>query len=213
MGTDIHMFVEKKTSEGWEAVKGENPYYIPGDEYGDEEYRYEGWLYNSRNYDFFAMLAGVRNGSGFAGVDTGEGFNPISEPKGLPKDASVEVEDYFDDSYLHSKSWLSLKELKDYDLQQTTTQRGYIHEDDFEEYKELGRPLSGYFGGVAGVNVIPLTEEEYESLSEKEEGKEYFIRVEWEVTYKDCVGDTFEDIIYQLEDIGEPIRIVFGFDN
>ena len=39
---------------------------------------------DSRNYDWFSILANVRNGMGFAGVVTGQGFNYISTPKGVP---------------------------------------------------------------------------------------------------------------------------------
>ena len=39
----------------------------------------------------FAILAGVRNGYGFAGCDTGDGFRPIAPPRGLPGDVSPEV--------------------------------------------------------------------------------------------------------------------------
>ena len=49
-------------------------------------YNYE--PYGDRNYNLFAILANVRNGTAFAGCKTGEGFNPISNPKGVPSDAS-----------------------------------------------------------------------------------------------------------------------------
>lgn len=58
--------------------------YIDNPTKSDHPYKY-------RNYDLFAMLADVRNGRGFAGDKTGEGFNPICQPKGIPKDASFEV--------------------------------------------------------------------------------------------------------------------------
>src|SRR5215469_11787636 len=37
------------------------------------------FLYGWRNYDLFAILAGVRNGSGFGGCDTGDPVVPIAE--------------------------------------------------------------------------------------------------------------------------------------
>ena len=213
MGTDIHVCVEKKTSEGWEVVKGENPYYTPDSKHENNKYCYEGWLYNSRNYDLFGMLANIRNGSGFAGCDTGEGFKPISNPKGLPKDISEELKNHFDSAYYHSLSWLTLKELKEYDWSQTTKKRGYIPEEDYEDYKEAGRPVKGYSGGVAGQRIITVTEEEYENLENKEEDKKYYIQVEWEVTYEESAKYFIEEVIPELEEIGPPVRIVFGFDN
>lgn len=99
MGCDIHMFAEKKVNGKWEQIGKvfENPYYSPDRESKIDEDGYE-WNpthtnqpYKGRNYDLFAILADVRNGRGFAGVKTGEGFNPISSPKGLPKDISKEL--------------------------------------------------------------------------------------------------------------------------
>jgi hypothetical protein len=44
-----------------------------------------------RNYNLFSILADVRNGVGFAGCKAGEGFEPISMPRGFPVDASPSV--------------------------------------------------------------------------------------------------------------------------
>jgi len=99
MGCDIHMFAEKKVNGKWEQVGKifENPYYSEDRESTVDQDGFE-WNpkltnqpYKARNYDLFAILADVRNGRGFAGVNTGEGFNPISSPKGLPKDISKEL--------------------------------------------------------------------------------------------------------------------------
>lgn len=73
MGCDIHLTVEAFRDGSWRCV--------PND-CGD-------W-YDNRNYDVFAILADVRNGSGFAGVSTGEGFAPIAPRRGIPADACVE---------------------------------------------------------------------------------------------------------------------------
>jgi hypothetical protein len=58
----------------------------------------------------FAFLAGVRNFSR---------ITPISLPRGLPADVSeyvLDAYDSYDDGYdCHSASWLTLKELRDYD--------------------------------------------------------------------------------------------------
>lgn len=48
-------------------------------------------FWHSRNYNVFAILANVRNGYGFAGVDTGDALVPICEPRGIPGDLSEEV--------------------------------------------------------------------------------------------------------------------------
>lgn len=66
MGTDIHLFVETRVNGVWE-LRSDAP------------------RFSGRNYNEFAILAGVRNGTGFAGCDT-DGFAPIAEPRGLPDD-------------------------------------------------------------------------------------------------------------------------------
>lgn len=50
----------------------------------------EQW-WHDRNYNVFAILADVRNGTGFAGVRTSAGFAVIAEPRGVPADVSDEV--------------------------------------------------------------------------------------------------------------------------
>ena len=66
----------------------------------------------TRNYVLYAVLAGVRN--------RGD-ITPISPPRGMPKDAGLmsrcEAEE--DGSDGHTHSWLTYKELKDFDWLQT----------------------------------------------------------------------------------------------
>lgn len=73
--------------------------------------------YTNRNYGLFAILADVRNGTGFAGVKTGEPTTPIDLPRGLPDDASevylAEVEHWGVDG--HSHTYFTLAELLDHD--------------------------------------------------------------------------------------------------
>ena len=70
MGTDIHAVVQHK-------VKGKWVTYAEG--------------YPHRRYDVFAVMANVRNGRGFAGCILNDGLKVISEPKGLPEDAGIEL--------------------------------------------------------------------------------------------------------------------------
>ena len=90
MGCDIHLIAEVRNGNGtWHLVPN---FDRPCDRceatghYPDGRACYrckgEGHLvddhYSDRSYDVFAMLADVRNGSGFAGVVTGEGFLPLA---------------------------------------------------------------------------------------------------------------------------------------
>ena len=113
MGCDIHIIAEVKKNGKWKRNTDKvfkNPYFDMYDKIRKEDpERYEElkkskWANldefqedpsDGRNYDWFAILADVRNGRGFAGVSTGEGFNVIAMPKGLPEDLSEEGMKYF----------------------------------------------------------------------------------------------------------------------
>lgn len=96
MGCDIHAIIEVKT-------------HIFNDDYFSWKVADEPYI--SRNYSLFTFLAGVR--------DTGE-IEPISEPKGIPRNEYGEYKvSSLTTAYLkvwkangHSHSWLSLAEMK-----------------------------------------------------------------------------------------------------
>jgi len=98
MGADIHLYVERKLMNGeWAFVRNLNET-INGDgirPWGGAKDKVIGgfWKLSGRNYNLFALLAGVR----------GDG----PEPKGLPSDVSdlihEEHERYRSDA--HSASW------------------------------------------------------------------------------------------------------------
>jgi hypothetical protein len=250
MGADIHLWVEKNTNGKWNITKGMDVadlewYQSMLDEnkekginsdynYLSEEYLLERieeakkpvdeWLYNGRNYNLFAILADVRNGRGFAGVKTGEGYNPISMPKGVPDDASDtyqnQVEDWNGDG--HSHSYFTLKELKVYDWDQTTVSYGVVSERYYKEIKETGESPTSYSGGISGKNIEVVNEEVMDGILsgtiERFEGIEYYVRMRWGVTYKEEAGLFYTDSIKALEELSESenqddVRIVFFFDN
>lgn len=115
MGCDIHIICEVKKEGKWirntKSVFPNSSYYSykkwreqdikegkPHEEitkipdWAKEEFQID--PDDGRNYDWFSILADVRNGYGFAGVETGEGFKVISEPRGIPDDASIETLKY-----------------------------------------------------------------------------------------------------------------------
>src|SRR4051794_16548380 len=110
MGCDIHFYVEKKDENGnWQSADA----WETEDGYDCPSIPYKKRFYSGRNYDLFGILADVRNGRGFAGVKTGDGFVPIAEPRGLPDDASPKIKADCDRWGVdgHSHSYLSLSEL------------------------------------------------------------------------------------------------------
>ena len=188
MGCDIHSFAEVKRKNKWEKVNDE---IFP--DYGDKKTS-EPFCF--RSYSVFAFLAGVRN------YDHCE---PLSEPKGLPKDSEylnspskhqgmrsywteepVKIETNLDDidndwNY-HSKSYLTLKELTNFDYEKTFWNR------------RVSKQVSvNVWNGAA--------------LAEEGEGEI--------ISYRDNLGQSFFDVIKALKELGKPdnVRVVFWFDN
>jgi len=177
MGCDIHSFAERKINNKWEKVgehfslgdwekkyykkeKGENPF---------------DW----RSYSMFAFLAGVRN------YDHSE---PLSEPKGLPDGISDEVKEEYEqwECDAHSVSYLTLKELLDFDYDKVFWNRRISR----TTYNENG---GSFTNGAA--------------IAEEGEGTH--------VTYRENLGEFFFTHLKELQELGEPddVRIVFWFDN
>jgi hypothetical protein len=116
MGCDIHLWYERKTSNGWEDVS------VPVDEW-------KAGPLDHRSYSTFGFLADVRNYSA---------ITPISEPRGWPDDFrhsranKLQEEDdrwwgSSDDNYMfdeyHTHAWLSIEELLAYDYDQLVEDR------------------------------------------------------------------------------------------
>src|SRR4051812_35325061 len=93
MGCDIHAVIEQREVIGqgysWWKNRGETDI--------------------DRNYELFAVLAGVRNNHNIV---------PIAEPRGLPEDVDTMFEVYYEhwDIDAHSASWVTLKEMREYNL-------------------------------------------------------------------------------------------------
>lgn len=238
MGCDIHWHIEVKDKEGiWRLTFPKLKEFFPEDN-SDEGYLdwkddyevvWKNPLFVSRNYDLFAILANVRNGYGFAGCITGYGFIPIKEPQGVPEDASPEfkrvVKEWSGDG--HSHSWVTLRELLDYNWNQKTTLCGLVDGEQFQVFKEKGSP-EVWIGGAWGSKTEIVSNQEMErrlgsgELKANEEESLPLLRwpsvyteVEWEVSYKKAVGNFTKKVIPAMKELGklDNVRAVFFFDN
>lgn len=184
MGTDIHIVAEHQRDGKWHLADIDLPEY--------------------RNYWAFAVLADVRNGYGFAGFDKGDPITPISPPRGLPNDLSQELrappdpddEDYPDYQIWlgnHSFSWVTLKELLDYDLDAPMTLRGMVSLESARQYRETGEPPQSSVAWTSQPG---------------------FERIEWQEPIRNHAS-LIVDLIDSLKDLGDPenVRIIFGFDD
>ncbi len=222
MGCDIHLNVEEKIKEQWEFIGGD--------------------FYSGRNYNLFAILANVRNGSGFARCDTGDPLNYIDEPRGLPANVSGDIREESDHWSCdgHSHSYFSLVELLNFDWTQISTQRGYVDAHNYHLFKEGGvNYLKGWSGDVGGNNTEKIDNEAMQLLCQdilKETGKTFlmadadkigeheksdskYTQIEWKTPYyKECndfLSRTFPKLMRLAGNVSnfDNVRIVFWFDN
>ena len=103
MGADIYIYAEyRNTANAWEAI----PDYEP---------------FGQRSYDVFSFFAGVRFSDEYHRVTP----YPISEPRGLPKDASTYVKKESDEcgGGVFGHSWLSVEELSSFDYNKPLRER------------------------------------------------------------------------------------------
>ena len=140
MGCDIHLITEIKVDNKW----------ILSDK---DIFKYKNFSegiginpFEERNYSVFALLANVRNDNKVI---------PISLPKGLPDDSeylnfkidgkTTRKKDFLDfNSYeYHSHSYLTLKEILEYDYSKINISNQFRYEEfyeDLELLKTLGEP-------------------------------------------------------------------------
>ena len=231
MGCDIHIYVEKKVDGIWVSADEWKSY-----EDGRMFVPYEKEFYNKRNYDLFAILANVRNGRGFAGCYTGEGFNPITNPRGIPDDVCEAVKFEYGawDGDGHSHSYFTVKELLEYDWTQKTKKSGWVSSIGFYLWDRCnrckGEGPDSYSGGIVGSSVEKISIEEMESRikdlnlpQDQDFAKEVlrkniphcYCRVEWEIQYSHACNWFWADAMPRFLHVGNPedVRIVFWFDN
>lgn len=244
MGCDIHLYVERKVDGKWiSADKWTPDPYVEEDEEPRMTVDYDDRFYKGRNYDLFGILADVRNGRGFAGIVTGDGFKPIAMPKGLPSDVTPEVKADFDrwGSDGHSHSYLTLAELQAYDWKgQTAKHRGWVDVINFALFEKNGKPQA-WSNGVSGGKVKHVGHEEMRAIVNKyrteitaaleddaapmsfmqklwdTERRSNYTVVEWEEAYAVSVKPFLTETMPKLEALSygrpENVRIVFWFDN
>lgn len=218
MGTDIHYRFETKVKAEQNQVATK----ADASEWVTIETRYEG----HRHYLLFAVLAGVRNGYGFAGVYRHEPLQPIAEGRGLPPDLKFgEDEDWeFGD---HSRTWVLGSEILEWaKLDRMLVHAGIISREQFESWG--GKSPDSYCGGVSGPGVLVIDDinsattlgcvnREYSKESQLVAGGDTeipwtHIRVYWAEALNESIGDFLSIIREEMDKHGE-IRMVMGFDS
>lgn len=244
MGCDIHLTVEQRGDDGvWRRVlpsQGlgckwcqETRLIDKDGELGayDKMRERECWECG-RQYPAFAVLANVRNGYGFGGIETGEAITPVAEPRGLPEDVSAEVRALYDDeSYNdadpkfwlgdHSWSWVTLRELEDYNADAGQNRCGVIAWEDWLEW-DGGRPKE-WSGAIVGPGIVTLSVSEAVAMLESggpPEGIRPYVNVWWEEPVRESASLLFDPekgLVARLQKAklgtSDNVRLVFGFDS
>lgn len=229
MGTDIHMRAEVKKNGKWNLVGNvfKNAWYDENRESSSYNRQMTNEPYNGRNYDLFAILADVRNGSGFAGCKTSDGFKPIAKPKGFPEDASNEIKEVFwfgDEDGSHSASYLTVKEIEDFDWNQKIMHCGVISEAEYLSFKSIHVNPTSWAGGVGGQSIVTVDESTMDKILNKKIDRNlnvnYYVQCKFNpVTYRECCECFLNDTVLQLKQLipkdggTSDVRIVFCFDS
>lgn len=232
MGCDIHAAIEINDGEGWQAVRFPNRHYGRWENEPRETCR----LDFGRNYDAFAILADVRNGVGVAGLDTGDGFVPMSQARGLPDDISEEAREEACTGD-HSDTYVTFEEMLGYDWTRTTKERGVVSAVQFEKWdrvKEWNQRPDEYCGDVSGGGVRHISADEMRELVAlhigNRRGGEYadaieqfaktfsnlYCRIEWTESYTEAAGELWEKwfpIMLKLSREHKQVRMVMNFDS
>jgi hypothetical protein len=216
MGTDINIVMRKKVTVNHTTQEKAWEYFeLPPH-------------FRERDYDFFTVLASVRNGYTSSKVS---GINSFVKERGLPKD--FDFSHYTEDSVyfpngvwggLHDFGYLTLAELRlNFELAQQIVRRvGYFTLEEYSKYLD-GVPLNtlDWCGVIDGDLVIKLTDSEVFGKTVKQIEKEYpnnhvYIKIKWE-------DEPFYTKIHNLElymsfyedcmSLDDDIQILFGFDS
>lgn len=202
MGCDIHMFSEfySESKKSWLNFDYwiYNEHYEGGENGEDKMHVVPIW--SNRNYTLFTVLAGVR--------DYYEKTACISPPKGIPEDVCQIIKEESDGwgNDGHSHSYLTLKELKEFNKNKVKiTYSGLVSKEDAEKLdKGEGFPQSWCQWASQGLNFVYREwEEEVDVLSPPINILEERMRDKFWLFDKNKEYPEYE----------EKVRIVFWFDN
>lgn len=237
MGCDIHPAMEYKKDDKWTAVMFPNRWYGKYDDEPKETARVD----ISRDYDLFAILGNVRNGSGFAGIDTGDGFVPMTNgPDGpereVPEDISDEARAALSDE--HSPTWVTLAEILAYDWNRETKKRGWVDAVTFADWdwmKDIQAAPDNWSGGILGGSVRHISAREMkrrvDEIRKDRHGRdEAFVKevkrqmpdtyclIEWTESYSSAASQLWTKVLPMMLNLGreyghENVRLVMDFDS
>lgn len=200
MGTDIHGGFIK-------VLKDEN-----GDVVSKQPIK-TNWNFD-RNYTLFAILAGVRNGYGFAGCYRHEPLQPIAEGRGLPEFISV-VEEFGCWLGEHSYTYMTVNEILEWKgWSDHLSQGGIVSVEHYEETIAKGKDPERWCGGISGGDVFVIEQEDYWKYKTLTKNPTH-VQCRWKS--EQSLGEMYDWFITEIERIknehGEDVYLVVGFDS
>ncbi len=227
MGCDIHIAIQVQEPDGvWsEVLWQQTPYDYNGARPAADGIPVAPKVFRMRNYDLFGILADVRNGRGFAGIETGAGWPSIAPDRGFPEgfnpDRVGPNPQYPEDGarYMgeHSFTWIALDELKAFAWDTTATRiYGVVPGVDFEALRATNAAPTTYCGDTAGPGIKVYSPDAYDAA--KAAGTlvpRPYVRMWWTETAREATNDYPGKVIPWLESLahGRPLRLVLGFDS
>lgn len=188
-----------------------------------------------RNYALFAVLASVGHAFDPDNPDSDENYRPIALPRGLPEDVSCKVWEasrtLLDSPDGFHPSWLTLRELLEYDWEQRVTRHAVVDAVEYARFRHEGRPKN-WSDGVYGPEVLS-TRAEMDALLEREphlvrlsherhsiwhraasDGQVYVTELRWQQSYAEAVSpfvqETLPFLKAQVEN-SDDLRMVCWF--
>ncbi|AXF39792.1 hypothetical protein LEY_31 [Paenibacillus phage Ley] len=176
MGCDIHLFVEKKVNGAWEALKGINEPMIQHiqsmlqsfKDRGEDTSGLEHWLKEEQEgtYDFVDIQRNYRLYAALADVRNSYGIEPIHGPRGLPSGVSAVVKEQADNwgEDGHDHSYLTIKELSEFDWNQEIAQARWETPYNFIQWTEPLKDRVDTFYTWSIPKLIELADGDLESV-------------------------------------------------
>jgi hypothetical protein len=222
MGCDIHLKLQRFINNNWETIPlPERDWNVPYEERAPDP--------RSRNYNVFAFLADVRNGYGFAGVETHKEITPQFPHRGLPDGIDPNpFSDNEDESYNnwlgdHSFTWATIAELKAAPWNAEFHAHGVISELEFKSRRAANitnEPDGGWAGAVLGKGLVTIDENDYDqtrhTIHAAVPEDKCYVRAHW--TWQPLIDCQFKRWLDTLTEhtLGVPLteaRLIMGFDN
>lgn len=231
MGCDIHIVIQVQDSGGaWrEQPWQEAPYEWEKDQPAVPDVPIAPNIFRQRNYDLFGLLADVRNGHGFAGIQTGEGWPSIAPNRGLPDGLAVDAvlpnPKYPEDGPRslgdHSFTWVTLDELQAFPWDHISTRLyGVVPAKEYERLKATKQPPQSYSGGTTGPGIQTYDADAWDAMHAAGGvavaiAPKPYVRMHWTETAREATGNWPGQVLPWLDELaaGRPLRLVLGFDS